>query len=311
MRRTTNELRRKSAWSCRACFQRLESCLACLKVRINRSVAVRIGFREWRSLFCSVAVLAGFLAKSLCDFRSWKTSDPLQESILERDGRSPSLCYSSSFPLSLKTEGTALFSEDKGAPVDPRSSGLERAVLEAKRNFRFIQREHRFAAVSFDRDPASSRTVKVEYLESWLAGSPSTADSWKAVLPSGGATGSTDVLAVLSTTRQGALDKLEYSWIQRAGSTAAPGPSSIVEIPVPKYSTPTSVQTAIAGEGFHRRYVMDVKVLESASQDRTILVRVPVSSTAYIDLDEIRVGTSKLQTHALDRASNVCFFVCA
>ncbi|EEY69690.1 uncharacterized protein PITG_19310 [Phytophthora infestans T30-4] len=49
----------------------------------------------------------------------------------------------------------------------------------------------------------------------------------------------------------------------------------------------------IAGEGFHRRYVLDVKVLDSKicsgnADNKSILARVPISNTAYIDLDEIR-----------------------
>ncbi|KAG6965030.1 hypothetical protein JG688_00007421 [Phytophthora aleatoria] len=103
-----------------------------------------------------------------------------------------------------------------------------------------------------------------------------------------------DVLVVTSIASDLDFDKLELAWLQRDGKRVVPAsPPSVLEIRAPKTTVVASLQAAIAGEGFHRRYAMDVEILESEvcggfSKNKTILVRVPISNTAYIDLDEIR-----------------------
>lgn len=248
-----------------------------------------------------VAVTVGFLAKSLCDFRAWKSSDPLQEILHGPVAKSPSLCYSSSFPFLSKNESTSFFNkiirEAKGGSVESLKSVVERTLLETKRNFRTDQREHRLAVMKLGRGPASSATIEAEYLEVWVAKKRSpNAKSWGTVLPVGET--KSDILVVTSIGRELDLDKLEHTWLQRDGKPIAPGSApSVLEIQVPKTAVAASLQAAIAGEGFHRRYVMDVEILEpevcsNVSHDKRILMRVPISSSAYIDLDEIRVRSS-------------------
>ncbi|KAL3674437.1 hypothetical protein V7S43_000389 [Phytophthora oleae] len=233
----------------------------------------------------------GFLAKSLCDFHSWKTNNPLEEILRGPTAELPGLCFSSSFPL--KQEGDSFYSKIiRGGKGESMDTVVERALYEAKRNFRTVRKDHRLAVVKFGRGSASPNIIKVEYLEAWITRPSDTKEAWKAVVPVDEA--ESDVLVVTSTTREHDLDKLECIWLRRDGKRVAPASLPfVVEVEVPKNTVAASVQTAIAGEGFHRRYTMDVAISEPEScggepEGKTILVRVPISSTAYIDLDEIR-----------------------
>ncbi|KAG7381204.1 hypothetical protein PHYPSEUDO_006290 [Phytophthora pseudosyringae] len=238
----------------------------------------------------------GFLAKSLCDFRAWKTSNPLQEILREPAAESPSICYSSSFPFLLKDEGVSFYNsvvrEAKRESINSGNSVFERALYETKRDFRAAQHEHRLAVVIFGRGSASSANVEAEYLEAWVARGSNARPSWRAAISVSKTM--TNVLAVTSIARELGLSKLELVWLQRdAKPIVLASAPSILEIQVPKAAEAASLQATITGEGFHRRYVMEVKVLESricggTFNDSTILVRVPISNTAYIDLDEIR-----------------------
>ncbi|CAI5743832.1 unnamed protein product [Peronospora destructor] len=238
----------------------------------------------------------GFLAKSLCGFRSWTAGSLFQESLHEPVDKSSSLCYSSSFSLSPKNESTTFFSkimrEANGSSVDSLKSVVEHTVLENKQSFYMIQHEHCLAAVKFGRSPVSSATIEAEVLEVWVSQSDQVQAPWVVALPV--RVIKSDILVVTSITRELDLDKLEYAWVQRGGKPGAPGAApSVLEIQIPKTAVAASVQAAIVGEGFHRRYVMDVELLENevcgkTSCNKTVLMLVPVSRTVYLDLDELR-----------------------
>ncbi|ETI34322.1 hypothetical protein F443_19116 [Phytophthora nicotianae P1569] len=235
----------------------------------------------------------GFLAKSLCDFRAWKTSNPLDEILRQPAVASSSRCYSSSFPFSPKSKDTSFYSRIIRA-ADENSvdfTTTERTLLEAQHDLHDGQRDLKLALMTFSRSSASA-TIDAEYLEAWITRPSSPDESFRAVLPIGKS--KSDVLVVTSTARDLDFDKLELIWLQRDGKRVVPTSSpSILEIRAPKTTIAASLQAAITGEGFHRRYVMDVEILETGicsapSESKTILMRVPISNTAYIDLDEIR-----------------------
>ncbi|KAE9039079.1 hypothetical protein PR002_g5680 [Phytophthora rubi] len=235
----------------------------------------------------------GFLTRSLCDYHAWKTSNPLQETLRVPTAGSPRLCYSSSFPFAPKNDGTSFYSRIvrglQDSFFDSQSSKVERALVLAKRGFSLIQRENRLAAVTIGRKSTSSPTIEVEYLETWVAGKLDAEESWKAVLPFGEIESS--LFLVASIKQDTDLYKIEYVQLQH--ETKLPESMSVVDIQVPYVAATASVQATIAGEGFHRRYVMDVKTTEhelcgKRSEDQVILLRIPLSSTAYLDLDEIR-----------------------
>ncbi|KAG6611616.1 Glycosylphosphatidylinositol-mannosyltransferase I, PIG-X/PBN1 [Phytophthora cinnamomi] len=228
----------------------------------------------------------GFLARSFCDYRAWKTNNPMQETLREPTAGSSRLCYSSSFPLASKNESDSFFNRILDSP----NSKVERGLAEAKRgfSFSFIRREHRFAMVTVGRSSVSSPTIEVEYLETWVA-KKLDAESWRTVLRLGKLESS---LFIVASVKQDAdLYTIQYVQLQR--ESKLPQSLSVVNIQVPMMTATASVQTTIAGEGFHRRYVMDVKTMEHGtcakySEDQVLLVRIPVSNTAYLDLDEIR-----------------------
>ncbi|KUF86408.1 hypothetical protein AM587_10009891 [Phytophthora nicotianae] len=241
----------------------------------------------------SLSIDTGFLAKSLCDFRAWKTSNPLDEILRQPAVASSSRCYSSSFPFSPKSKDTSFYSRIIRA-ADENSvdfTTTERTLLEAQHDLHDGQRDLKLALMTFSRSSASA-TIDAEYLEAWITRPSSPDESFRAVLPIGKS--KSDVLVVTSTARDLDFDKLELIWLQRDGKRVVPTSSpSILEIRAPKTTIAASLQAAITGEGFHRRYVMDVEILETGicsapSESKTILMRVPISNTAYIDLDEIR-----------------------
>ncbi|KAF4036717.1 PIG-X / PBN1 [Phytophthora infestans] len=230
----------------------------------------------------------GFLAKSFCKFHTWKTSNPL-------DAESPSLCFSSSFPISSQSDGTSFYNVIiRGSSEGFASFGksvTERALFGAQLPFRKSQDEARLAVVTFRRS-LNSTTIEAEYMVAWIATPSSSEETFKAALAvdqSG-----SDVLVVTSIGSDLDVDELELAWLQRDGKRVAPSsPRSVLEVRSPKTNVAASLQAAIAGEGFHRRYVLDVKVLDSKicsgnADNKSILARVPISNTAYIDLDEIR-----------------------
>ncbi|KAH7488388.1 hypothetical protein PRIC1_007496 [Phytophthora ramorum] len=236
----------------------------------------------------------GFLAKSLCNFHAWKTINPLQEILGEPTADAPGLCYSSSFPHSSK-DGTAPFfgnvaENSWGGRVDSQTPAVERALLEAKRETSSVQREVRLVVMRLGRSSASSTSIEAEYLEAWIARTSDAKEPWTTVLSTVKA--STDLLIVKSLGQEVGRNNLEYAWARRGGKSMVSTSPSMLGIGIPKTIAAASVQTTIAGEGFHRRYVMDVKLLQpeacGGSSSKTILVRMPVSNTAYIDLDEIR-----------------------
>ncbi|KAG2787060.1 hypothetical protein Pcac1_g3815 [Phytophthora cactorum] len=238
----------------------------------------------------------GFLAKSFCDFRAWKTSNPLEEILRKPAAGSSSICYSSSFPFSPKSEGASFYSRAIRAAnedsVDFGKSMTERTLFEAQQPFQKGKHEPRLALMKFSRS-STSATIEAEYLETWIARPSNSDGSFRAALPIGKS--KSDVLVVTSIASDLDFDKLELAWLQRDGKRVVPAsPPSVLEIRAPKTTVVASLQAAIAGEGFHRRYAMDVEILESEvcggfSKNKTILVRVPISNTAYIDLDEIRI----------------------
>lgn len=242
-------------------------------------------------------MLAGFLARSLCDYPAWKTTSPLQEVLREPSAGSPRRCYSSSFLFASKTGGASFYNSIarglEDSSFDFLSSKAEQALVHAKRGISLIQREHRFAAVSIGRNSASSQTIEVEYLEAWVAKKLDTQESWDAAVPVGEI--EANVLMVASIKQDADLFKLEYVQLQH-GSKLPESPFA-VDIQAPSMVASASMQATIAGEGFHRRYVMDVNITEHEScgedsEDQAILVRIPVSNTAYLDLDEIRVRSN-------------------
>ncbi|KAG3114766.1 hypothetical protein PI124_g6642 [Phytophthora idaei] len=181
----------------------------------------------------------GFLAKSFCDFRAWKTSNPLEEILRKPAAGSSSICYSSSFPFSPKSEGASFYS---------------RAIRAANED-----------SVDF----AAVQLLRLSRQSIWRRG-------------------------LRDHPVQMDLSELLSQLARRDGKRVVPAsPPSVLEIRAPKTTVVASLQAAIAGEGFHRRYAMDVEILESEvcggfSKNKMILVREPISNTAYIDLDEIR-----------------------
>ncbi|KAK1947170.1 hypothetical protein P3T76_001180 [Phytophthora citrophthora] len=236
----------------------------------------------------------GFLAKSLCDFHTWKTSNPLEEILNGTTAEAPSLCFSSSFPL--KHESDSFYNKiirgGKGESIDNEFSVVERALYETKRSFRTAPKEHKLTVVRFGRGSASPDITEVEYLEAWIARPSDTKESWDAVIPVGEA--ERNVLVVTAIAQERDLETLECIWLRRDGKRVAPASLPFVEeIQVPETTAAASIKTNISGEGFHRRYTVDVTISGPENcggepEGRTILVRVPISSTAYIDLDEIR-----------------------
>ncbi|KAG1711818.1 hypothetical protein DVH05_009061 [Phytophthora capsici] len=235
----------------------------------------------------------GFLAKSLCDFHDWKTSNPLEEILHGTAAESPSLCFSSSFPLNQESNSfyNKIVRGGKGESIDSEFSVVERALYETKDSFRAVQKEHRLAVVRFGRGSASPEITEVDYLEAWVARLSGTKESWDGVIPVGEA--ENNLLVVTSIAREHDLEKLECIWLRRDGKHVASTSLPFVgEIQVPQTTIAASIRTDIDGEGFHRRYTVDVSISEPENCDgepdgKTILVRVPISSTAYIDLDEI------------------------
>ncbi|CAH0480972.1 unnamed protein product [Peronospora belbahrii] len=269
-------------------YPRFQSCQNCQKVQSwrveykDQILGLTVLVDYWR------LVTEGFLAKSLCDFRSWTTENPVQEILHTRVDKTPSLCYSSSFPL-LPQNASTLFSkiigEAEGCLGDSLMSEVENAVLETKQNFYTGKRRHRLAAVKLSRSPDSAVMIEAEFMEVWVS-QPSTVKApWRATFPV--LANKSDFLVVTSTTREQDFDKLEYKLLE-------PGfPLSAITTQMSTISVAASVHAAVVGEGFHRRYVMDVELLENgicggAFSDKTVLMRVPVSKTMYLDLDEIR-----------------------
>ncbi|GMF20151.1 unnamed protein product [Phytophthora lilii] len=238
--------------------------------------------------WCPYVVLVGYLAKSLCGFDTWMTSDPLKEILSRNAPVLPSLCYSASFPLPSMNETTSFISDFSRAVDDGSAkSALELAVLEAWPSF---QREHKFASVQLVRGSAPSVNIKAEYFEAWVARSSNAEQPWKTDLSVSEV--QRDVFVVMSIAQEVNFDKLQYTLLQQAGKPVEAWSPHQQEIQ--SAAIPPLVQTNIAGAGFHRRYVMDVKIPSNAcgkkSASKAIIVRVPIASTAYLDLDEIRVS---------------------
>ncbi|CAI5726137.1 unnamed protein product [Hyaloperonospora brassicae] len=255
-----------------------------------------------RAVLPSVEILPGlskgFLAKSLCSFWSWKTRNPLQETLNGSGTDSPILCYTSSFPLSLHNEGSAYpgkaIREASGSLVDSLTS-VEVALLkihQVKQSINAEEHSPRSTAIKLSRSSGSPATIEAEVFEVWISPLSKANEPWKTALPACGT--EIGILVVTSIDRASDLDRLTCDWICTRGERDTSGVvRSVVEMQVPKTAVAASLQTAIKGKGFHRQHVIDVKLLENSScganaVNKTILVRVSISSTAYVDLDEIR-----------------------
>ncbi|GMF47254.1 unnamed protein product [Phytophthora fragariaefolia] len=250
--------------------------------------------REILIYVCSYVVdYTGFLARSLCDYRAWKTNNPLEE-VLHEGSLRP--CYSSSFSLLSKNEGNSFFTTivrgSHEIALESHISEVERNLIQAKQGLNLTSGNHRFATLTISHGPRSP-AIEVEYLEAWIAKSVNAEKSWSDVLPVGKI--ASNVVVVTSIKQDAGLYKLEYAELHHGKKL--PVSWSVVAIQAPGETVTASVHATIVGEGFHRRYVMDMKATEhdlcgKNHGDQVILVRIPVSNTAYLDLDEIRVRST-------------------
>uniref|UniRef100_A0AAV1T6D9 Uncharacterized protein n=1 Tax=Peronospora matthiolae TaxID=2874970 RepID=A0AAV1T6D9_9STRA len=240
----------------------------------------------------------GFLAKSLCNFRSWRTKNLLQELLQESVTDAPTLCFSSSFPLSLHNKNSAY--PDKVIREANNSLGSSRTPVERvlltiqkiKQDINADQCPSRSIAIKFGRSTASSQMIEAEILDVWVSQSSEAKVPWKTFTPIRKT--ENGIFVATSVNREMGIDSLECTWVGTSGKLGTPSTAlSVVEMQMPKMAVAASLQTTIEGTGFHRRYVTHVELLDqntcgTGSSNKTILMRVPISSTTYVDLDEIR-----------------------
>ena len=141
--------------------------------------------------------------------------------------------------------------------------------------------------------------IEAEILEVWVSQSSEAKVPWKTFTPIRET--KNGILVATSVNREMGIDSLECTWIDTSGKLGTPRAAlSVVEMQTPRIAVAALLQTTIEGTGFHRRYVMDVELLDNnfcgtGSSNKTILMRVPISSTTYVDLDEMRVRANLQQ----------------
>ncbi|KAI9912120.1 hypothetical protein PsorP6_008986 [Peronosclerospora sorghi] len=233
----------------------------------------------------------GSLAKSFCNYRSWKTMNPLDDIFHERVATS-TLCYSASFPFTLTSKISTLFDKSTLATAVDSLFLVEQAMLETKESFNTNQFKHRLTSMELTRDAASSAMVHADIWRVGVYQSLDTNVPWETLVPVHETIHDFQII----TSITGALDfyKLEHAWICQDGKPVLPDfRPSVANVHLPKATVAASAQVALIGEGFHRRYIMDVElvqneVCEKQSRNKLILLRMPIAETAYVDLDEIR-----------------------
>uniref|UniRef100_M4BMF4 Phosphatidylinositol-glycan biosynthesis class X protein n=1 Tax=Hyaloperonospora arabidopsidis (strain Emoy2) TaxID=559515 RepID=M4BMF4_HYAAE len=125
--------------------------------------------------------------------------------------------------------------------------------------------------------------IEAEILEVWVSQSSEAKVPWKTFTPIRET--KNGILVATSVNREMGIDSLECTWIDTSGKLGTPRAAlSVVEMQTPRIAVAALLQTTIEGTGFHRRYVMDVELLDNnicgtGSSNKTILMRVPISST--------------------------------
>ncbi|KAF1781341.1 Glycosylphosphatidylinositol-mannosyltransferase I, PIG-X/PBN1 [Phytophthora cactorum] len=175
----------------------------------------------------------GFLAKSFCDFRAWKTSNPLEEIL-----RKPAAGSSS---------------------IATRPPFLSRQ--RARQPFQKGKHEPRLALMKFSRS-STSATIEAEYLETWIARPSSSDGSFRAALPIG--------KTRLAPAR----------WQASCACISSICPRD----PRPKDYRSGLAASSYRWEGFHRRYAMDVEILESERMERFGELKL-LSFTKHIEIE--------------------------
>ncbi|KAL7687933.1 putative glycosylphosphatidylinositol-mannosyltransferase I, PIG-X/PBN1 [Plasmopara halstedii] len=230
----------------------------------------------------------GFFAKSFCDVNVWKTVN-LPVDISHGSTISSRTCLSSSFPL-MREEGTPSFyskfiQEVRYGGTIRGDSSFEQSLIEAHRNFLSSRHELKLSFVKF----SHGSTIEAEYLGAYIMKPLSADKAFEAANPVCKST--SDVLVVTSIAKATELYELKQAWLQFDGKIVPL--NSVVEVQILKFALATTMQSAIVGAGFHRQYVIDLEIFDLEVSDQkdlqnSIFVRMPISNTAYIDLDEIR-----------------------
>ncbi|TYZ67915.1 hypothetical protein PybrP1_008829 [[Pythium] brassicae (nom. inval.)] len=260
--------------------------------------------RVLQEIFPSAGVLPsfqrGFLAKSLCHFRSWRSADPLQEAL---DPSAPSLCLSSAFSFPESASDAAVETRKSRLPAfaSAQSDGenlgattsaeLVSAVEHYFRgNVADLNVDARLIQVAVAHESDSTR-LSVDILEAWTAdGGDDGLLSWRS-RPSS-EEGASARLLVVSSIREGVVNYAVYP--DDDGESVSAATHTLPRYAL-KLSPPTSVTMSIDGEGFHRRVVLDVDATNILSSDcepaaSRVLMRIPLSHEVYADLDELRNG---------------------
>lgn len=217
---------------------------------------------------------------------------------------STSLCYSSAFSFPAETaatRGLPVFVNSDAKSTTTESEKEEGSVLEAYFQKKLVAFEYakRVTQVTLQRSSSSDAqpsTLSADILEAWIAESSQLPISWQYadLHPKESPIRS----LVVSTIHQDHPPSIEYLSLQGGNGASPTIVKSSLVLKQQQFASdivPASVNVSIAGEGFHRRFAIDVVVREDAQQrcaepERKLLLRVPLSHEVYADLDELRVG---------------------
>ncbi|TDH68942.1 hypothetical protein CCR75_000964 [Bremia lactucae] len=241
--------------------------------------------------------LKDFLAKSFCNHATWKSSNSPERIFHEDASKSQTLCYSSSFPFWPGNDNSSffhnLFQKSNANTGIVKHSITERALLEAHRNLLTCRQEPIIAALKLSRRETSPATLEATFFGSYIVRFCRSGAADRTAVQVRRST--SDNFFVTPIISKHNIYELEYAWLQRKGKAVSVESvlTTPIEVQVTQPVAAALMHAAIIGEGFHRRYVIDVKVLKhegcgKATRNNTILLRVPISNTAYIDLDELR-----------------------
>jgi hypothetical protein len=138
---------------------------------------------------------------------------------------------------------------------------------------------------------SSQYRLSTRVFEAWTADAHQIPISWQYDEHDGSKTAAHSL--AVSSIRLDDAPSIEYLSLEQNGEAEMITKSSLMlpKNQFPGYVTPASVNVSIAGEGFHRRYSIDVDLhgAQRKCSESKLLLRVPLSHDVYADLDELRV----------------------
>ncbi|KAF1333731.1 hypothetical protein FI667_g2557, partial [Globisporangium splendens] len=169
-----------------------------------------------------------------------------------------------------------------------RESALDMYLRSKVAAFEYVRR---VTQVTLEQS-VSQHELSTQVFEAWTADSPQIPITWQYEKNDGSKRAARSL--IVSSVRLEDVPSIEYLSLEQNGEDEMITKLSLVltKNQFPDSVAPASVNVSVAGEGFHRRFSIDVN-LHGAQQKcseskQKLLLRVPLSHDVYADLDELR-----------------------